>query len=107
MDIRLSLLGRQHAEQRIGYLMLETFDRLRQRGLVDGGSTCPFPCSGAISRTLPASRGCMSQGRWSTLRERRLAEIQNGTLVFFDRPRLAELAGYVPLGSSGGRRALL
>ena len=42
-----------------------------------------------------------------SLRERRLAEIQNGTLVIFDRPRLTELAGYVPLGTAAGRRALL
>ena len=33
MDVRLSLLGRSNAEQRIAYLMLETFDRLRQRGV--------------------------------------------------------------------------
>ena len=43
MDVRLSLLGRRTAEQRIGYLMLETFDRLRQRGMLHGASTCPFP----------------------------------------------------------------
>jgi len=43
MDIRLSLFGRSSAEQRIAYLMLETFDRLRQRAMVNAGSTCPFP----------------------------------------------------------------
>jgi hypothetical protein len=42
-----------------------------------------------------------------SLRERRLAEIQNGTLVIFDRPRLTDLAGYVPLATASGRRALL
>ncbi|MBV8935579.1 MAG: winged helix-turn-helix domain-containing protein, partial [Alphaproteobacteria bacterium] len=41
------------------------------------------------------------------LRERRLAEIQNGTLVIFDRPNLTDLAGYIPLGTAVGRRALL
>jgi CRP/FNR family transcriptional regulator len=43
MDVRLALLGRRTAEQRVAYLMLETFDRLRQRGMANGGSTCPFP----------------------------------------------------------------
>jgi hypothetical protein len=42
-----------------------------------------------------------------SLRERRLAEIQNGTLVIFDRPTLTDLAGYVPLATAAGRRALL
>jgi CRP-like cAMP-binding protein len=59
-DVRLSLLGRSRADQRIGYLMLETFDRLRQRGIVDGGSTCPFSVAKARScrrrRTLARPR---------------------------------------------------
>src|SRR5262249_60248196 len=43
MDVRLSMLGRSTAEQRIAYLMLETFDRVRQRGIVNGGATPPVP----------------------------------------------------------------
>ena len=42
-----------------------------------------------------------------SLRDRRLAEIQDSTLVIFDRPRLTELAGYVPTTTVPGRRALL
>lgn len=42
-DVRLSLLGRSTAEQRVSYFMLEIFDRLHARGMVDRGSTCPFP----------------------------------------------------------------
>jgi CRP-like cAMP-binding protein len=107
MDVRLSLLGRSTAEQRIAYLMLETFDRLRQRDMVYGGSTCPFPLQRRdladaaglsrvhVARTLDALRG------------RRFAEIQNGTLVLFDRSRLAELAGYVTVADARGRRAIL
>ena len=107
MDVRLSLLGRNTAEQRIAYLMLETFDRLRQRGLVNGGSTCPFP----LQRRDLADAAGLSRVHVArtleSLRERRLAEIQNGTLVIFDRPGLTDLAGYVPLGTAAGRIALL
>ena len=107
MDIRLSLLGRSNAEQRIAYLMLETFDRLRQRGIGHGGSTCPFPLQ---RRDLADAAGLSRVHVARTLdrlRERRLAEIQDGTLILFDRSKLAELAGYVPIGAARGRRAIL
>ena len=107
MDVRLSLLGRSTAEQRIGYLMLETLDRLRQRGMVNGGSTCPFP----LQRRDLADAAGLSRVHVArtleSLRERRFAEIQSGTLVIFDRRGLAELARYVPPGGAAGRRALL
>jgi CRP/FNR family transcriptional regulator, anaerobic regulatory protein len=106
-DIRLSLLGRSSAEQRIAYLMLETVDRLRQRGMVDGGSTSPFP----LQRRDLADAAGLSRVHLArtleSLRERRLAEIQNGTLVLYDRARLAELSGYVPVRVAAGRRAIL
>jgi CRP/FNR family transcriptional regulator len=63
MDIRLSLLGRSTAEQRIAYLMLETFDRLRQLAMVNGGSTCPFRCNGVIWPMPPAYRLSTLHGR--------------------------------------------
>ena len=106
-DVRLSLLGRSTAEQRIGYLMLETFDRLRQRGMVNGGSTCPFP----LQRRDLADAAGLSRVHVArtleSLRERRLAEIQDGVLVLFDREKLADLAGYVPFPVAIGRRAIL
>src|SRR6516165_7860273 len=106
MDVRLSLLGRSIAEQRVAYLMLETFDRLRQRGIGHGGSTCPFPLQ---RRDLADAAGLSRVHVARTLdalRERRLAEIQDGTLILFDRAQLAELAGYVPIGAARGRRAI-
>jgi DNA-binding transcriptional regulator LsrR (DeoR family) len=42
-----------------------------------------------------------------TLRQRHLAEIQDGTLVIFDRSTLTDLSEYVPLGAPTGRRAIL
>jgi CRP/FNR family transcriptional regulator len=107
MDTRLSLLGRSTAEQRIAYLMLETFDRLRQRGVIGGGSTCPFPLQRRdLADAVGLSRVHVAR-TLDSLRERRLAAIQDGTLVLYDRATLADLAGYVPLGEARGRRAIL
>lgn len=107
MDIRVSLLGRSTAEQRIAYLMLETFDRLRQRGIGHGGSSCPFP----LQRRDIADAAGLSRvhvGRTlEALRERRLAEVKDGILILIDRESLAEVAGYVPIGDARGRRAIL
>ena len=87
--------------------MLEIFDRLRERAIANGGSTCPFP----LQRRDLADAAGLSRVHVArtleTLRERRLAEIQNGTLVIFDRPKLTELAGYIPMAAASGRRALL
>jgi CRP/FNR family transcriptional regulator len=106
-DVRLSLLGRSTAEQRVGYLMLETFDRLRQRGMVNGGSTCPFPLNRRdLSDAAGLSRVHVAR-TLDALRDRRLAEIQDGVLVIFDRAGLSELSGYLPLRVAAGRRAIL
>jgi CRP/FNR family transcriptional regulator, anaerobic regulatory protein len=106
-DVRVSLLGRSNAEQRVAYLMLETFDRLRQRGMVNGGSTCQFPLQRRdIADAVGLSRVHVAR-TLDRLREARLAEIQHGVLVLFDRARLIELAGYVPLRVAAGRRAIL
>jgi CRP/FNR family transcriptional regulator, anaerobic regulatory protein len=106
-DTRLSLLGRRNAEQRIGYLMLETFDRLHRSGMLNGGSTCPFPLQ---RRDLADATGMSRVHVARTLerlREQRLAMIQDGVLVLLDRVRLAEMAGYVPRRAMPGRRALV
>ncbi len=106
-DVRVSLLGRSNAEQRIGYLMLETFERLRQRGMVNGGSTCPFPLQRRdIADAVGLSRVHVAR-TLERLREGRLAEVQHGVLVLFDRPRLADLCGYAPPRVTAGRRVIL
>jgi CRP/FNR family transcriptional regulator, anaerobic regulatory protein len=106
-DVRLSLLGRSNAEQRIGYLMLETFDRLRQRGMVDGGSTCPFPLQRRdIADAAGISRVHVAR-TLERLREQRLAIIQDGVLVLLDRAALVDVSGYVPLRVAAGRRAIV
>jgi CRP/FNR family transcriptional regulator, anaerobic regulatory protein len=106
-DTRITLLGRNSAEQRIAHLMLETFDRLRQRRIVDDGSTCPFPLQRHhIADATGLSRVHVAR-TLEALRERRLAEIQNGVLVLYDRARLADLVGYEALHAPPGQRAIL
>lgn len=106
-DVRLTLLGRAKAEQRIAYLMIETFERLRQRGIVNGGSTCPFP----LQRHHLADAAGLSRVHVARtldrLRQRRLAEIQDGVLVLLDRPGLMALAGYLPPRAALGRQAII
>jgi len=41
-DKRLRLLGRMGAEERVGYVLIETYDRLRQRSMA-GVASCPLP----------------------------------------------------------------
>ncbi|HZU88948.1 MAG TPA: Crp/Fnr family transcriptional regulator [Stellaceae bacterium] len=106
-DMRLALLGRAKAEQRIAYLMIETFDRLHRRGMANGGATCPFP----LQRHHLADAAGLSRVHVARtldlLRRRRLAEIQDGVLVLFDRPQLAALAGYRSPGTGAGRRVIV
>jgi CRP-like cAMP-binding protein len=74
---------------------------------VDGGSTCPFPLQRRdIADAAGISRVHVAR-TLERLREQRLAMVQDGVLVLFDRARLAELAGYVPVRVTLGRRALL
>ena len=105
-DMRLALLGRVKAAQRVAYLMVDTFERLRQRGMVNGGSTCPFPLqrrhlADAVGLSLVHVARTLDE-----LRRARLAEIQDGVLVVFDRTRLADFAGYVAPRSIGNRAIL-
>jgi CRP-like cAMP-binding protein len=80
---------------------------LHQRGMVNGGSTCPFP----LQRRDIADAAGMSRVHVARtlerLRERRLATMQDGVLVLLDRPRLADLARYVPIRVAAGRRAIV
>lgn len=105
-DVRLALIGRRTALQRLGYLMLEICDRLRQRSMVNGGSIYPFPLS---RRHLADATGLSMMHLTrvlNVLKGQELAVIDNGTLVIFDWQKLTELAGYVPAAAMG-RRSIL
>jgi CRP-like cAMP-binding protein len=106
-DVRLALLGRRSAVQRVGYLMLDLYDRLTRRGLVNGGTTCPFPLT---RRHLADATGLSTMHLTRTLgqlREKRLAVIEGAVLVLYDWKGLAEIAGYVPVADRPNERAIL
>lgn len=105
-DVRLALLGRRPAFGRVAYLLLETCDRLRQRGMVNGGTTYHFP----LTRRHVADATGLSQMHLTRvlkeMRDKRLALIDRAALIVYDWERLAEIAEYVPVGTVG-RRAIL
>jgi CRP/FNR family transcriptional regulator, anaerobic regulatory protein len=105
-DSRIAMLGRGTALQRIAYFMLETYDRLQQRGMVNGGTTCPFPLT---RRHLADASGLSSVhvARILTeLREKKLAVVEGGVLIVFNRAALAALAAYDPVYVAGRRTIL-
>ncbi len=101
-DMRLALLGRRKPLQRVGYLMLETLDRLRRLDLADG-TMCPFP----LQRQHLADATGLSMIHLNRtlghLRDEGLAAIEDKMLIVFDRRRLAELTGYEALHLIGQR----
>jgi len=92
----IALLGRQKPLQRVGRLMLRTFDRLRRLELANG-TMCPFP----LQRQHLADAAGMSMihlnRTLAQLRDERLAAIEDKMLIIHDRRRLADLSGYASL----------
>jgi CRP/FNR family transcriptional regulator, anaerobic regulatory protein len=101
-DERIALLGHRNGPQRLGYLMLETFDRLRRRGMADG-TWCPFPVQRQqLADALGLSRTHLIRSL-ADLQEMGLATITNHTLALHDRERLAAYSGYRAAERSGRR----
>ena len=92
-DVRLALLGRRKPLQRIGYLMLETFDRLRRLELAEG-TMCPFPLQRQHIADATGLSVIHLNRTLTKLRDDKLARIENKMLIIYDRRRLVELAGY-------------
>jgi CRP/FNR family transcriptional regulator, anaerobic regulatory protein len=104
-DERIVLLGHKSGPERLGYLMLETFDRLRQRGMADG-TWCPFPVQRQqLADALGLSRTHLIRSL-AELDEKGLATISSHTLAVLDRERLAAFSGYKPF-ERGAKRILL
>jgi CRP-like cAMP-binding protein len=105
-DVRLALLGRRAAFARVAYLLLETCDRLRQRGMVNGGTTYHFPLT---RRHIADATGLSNMHLIRVLREmreRKLVLIDRAALVVYDWQKLAALAEYIPVGGVGHRAIL-
>ena len=104
-DAHLMLLGHKDGPQRLGWLMLEIFDRLDQRGMANG-TWCPFPVQRQqLADALGLSRTHLIRSL-AELQRRGLAHISSHTLAVPDREGLVALSGY-RIGEGAGRRFMI
>jgi CRP-like cAMP-binding protein len=104
-DKRLTMLGRMSAVERVGYFLVEIYDRLLQRGMA-GATSCPLP----LRRTDVADAVGLSRihvmRALRELRSQNLVDIKGRDMIIPDASRLAAHTGYIPV-SPGGTRAIL
>ncbi len=104
-DLRATMLGRMNAAERVGYFLIEIYDRLRQRGMARGGVS-PCPLRGIdVADAVGLSRVHVMRAL-KELRNEELLDRERGNLIIPDFARLAAFTGY----SSGlrvGKRAIL
>jgi len=101
-DRKLALLGRHTPIERLGFLMLETFDRLHARELANGRS-CPFPLRRQHLADATGLSMIHLNRTLGELRAEKLAYIEEKILVIEDRERLSTLSGYEPIFPSARR----
>ena len=94
-DRRLTMLGRMNALERVGYFLVETYDRLLQRGMA-GAAGCPLP----LRRTDVADAVGLSRVHvmraLRELRSQNLVAIKGRDMIIPDVSRLAAHSGYRP-----------
>jgi CRP-like cAMP-binding protein len=89
-DTRVTMLGRMSAEERVGYFLIETFERLRQRGMTNG-TKCRFPLRRMdVADAVGLSRVHLMRAL-RELRSQALVELNGGDMTI---PRAAKLAAY-------------
>jgi CRP-like cAMP-binding protein len=94
VDARLTTLGRMSAEEKIGYFLVETYDRLRQRGLADA-TGCPFPLRRAdLADAVGLSKVHVLRGL-RALRSQSMMDMNGRQLLIPDVARLADYVGYL------------
>jgi CRP-like cAMP-binding protein len=104
-DLRLTMLGRLSAPERVGYFLIETYDRLRRRGMARGGTTA-FPLRGVdVADAVGLSRVHVMRAL-KELRSEALLDLDGGDLVIPDFAKLARFTGYVPIPRSGKRAVI-
>jgi CRP-like cAMP-binding protein len=94
VDARLTMIGRMNAEERVGYFLVETYERLRQRGMADATS-CPFPLRRADLADAVGLSTVHVLRALRVLRSQAMMEISGRHLVIPDVARLADHAGYL------------
>jgi CRP/FNR family transcriptional regulator, anaerobic regulatory protein len=104
-DLRVTMLGRMTAAERVGYFLIEIYDRLRQRGMARGG-VAPCPLRGIdVADAVGLSRVHVMRAL-KELRAESLLDRERGNLIIPEFARLAEFTGYTP-ASRAGKRAII
>ena len=92
-DRRLLMLGRQRPTQRLAYLLLEMFERLEQRQLVDG-TRCSLPLTYVhLADALGLSRAQLARSL-AEIKDRGWARLRDGELELFARQKMSQYAVY-------------
>ena len=99
-DAQLAFLGRRTAAQRMGFLMLDLFDRLDRLGMANG-TWCHFPLQRRHLADALGLSGAHVNRSTADLRDAGMATLGNNVLVILDRARLEEFSGYKPSNESG------
>ena len=93
-DARTTMLGRMRAEEKLGYFMVEIFDRLQRRGMANGVS-CPFPLRrNDVADAVGLSKVHVSRAM-RELRSQDLVDIRGQDMIIPDVVKLAGCAGYM------------
>lgn len=104
-DGRMLAIGKGHGAQRVAYLMVEVYERQKQRDLATE-SWCPFPLQRQHIADALGLSGTHVNRAVADLRKADLAQISNNALVVSDWDRLAAFARY-DFARDSGKRALL
>lgn len=89
----LTTLGRRHVMERLGFLLLELYERTRQREMHDGTS-CPFPLTQShLGDALGLASAHVSR-LLRRLREEGFATLKGGHLEIHDPDALAALSHF-------------
>jgi CRP-like cAMP-binding protein len=92
-DARLTMLGRMGAEERIGYFMMDIYERLRGRGLASA-TGCPFPLRRVDLADAVGLSKVHVMRALRELRARSVMEIKGRELIIPDVAQLVAFAGY-------------
>lgn len=104
-DGRLLAVGTGHGAQRVAYLMVEIYERQKQRELATD-AWCPFPLQRQHIADALGLSGTHVNRAVADLRKADLAQISNSALVVSDWDKLAGFARY-SFARHAGKRALL
>ncbi len=92
-DAQLIMLGRMSAPERVGYVSIDIYERLRARGLAQR-TGCPFPLRRVDLADLVGLSKVHVMRALNELRSRGLMELKGKDLIIPDIAELSAFAGY-------------